>query len=368
MTGKAERWFASYITIKKNVDWSEFIMDVCNRFREELGSKVVEDFHKLQQMGSVEDYLEKFEELKSLLLQNIPLPDDYFVSSFVGGLKPQLKPFVKALNPVTLDEAIKYARLHEDAGNTERHYQRSPSPRPPLLPTPRMHPNSGGSGYQPSRFIKPQESGASSATSPGASSVKYAGHSFQPTRLISAAERADKIAKGLCYYCDHPYERGHKCPTKKSQLFLVEVPAGNTDDGSPEEEEGEPPTANNLEFELLETEPCISLQALNGIQGFQTMRVTGYVGKKAIQILIDSGSTHNFVDQSLAQRLGCKMQSIQLQPIAVADGSELKCSYICPDFAWKLQGTEFHYEVLLIPLGSCDMVLGIQWLSQLGTI
>ena len=96
-------------------------MDVCNHFREELGSKIVEDFHKLQQMGSVEDYLEKFEELKSLLLQNIPmLPDDYFVSSFIGGLKPHLKPFVKALNPLTLDDAIRFARLHEDAGDALR--------------------------------------------------------------------------------------------------------------------------------------------------------------------------------------------------------------------------------------------------------
>ena len=107
LIGKVKTWFASYIAVRRNVDWSDFIVDVCNRFREELGSRIVEDFHKLHQMGSVEYYLEKFEELKSLLLQNMPmLPDDYFVSSFIGGLKPHLKPFVKALNPLTLDDAI----------------------------------------------------------------------------------------------------------------------------------------------------------------------------------------------------------------------------------------------------------------------
>jgi len=68
LTGKAETWFASYIAVKKNVDWSAFIMDVCSRFREELGSKVVEDFHKLHQMGSLDAYLERFEEFRSLLL------------------------------------------------------------------------------------------------------------------------------------------------------------------------------------------------------------------------------------------------------------------------------------------------------------
>ena len=93
------------------------------------------------------------------------------------------------------------------------------------------------------------------------------------------------------------------------------------------------------------------------------MRVTGYVGKRPIQILIDSDSTHNFVDQGLARKLGCQLKPIHLQPITMADGSRLKCSYTCSHFTWRLQGVTFHSDVLLIPLGSCDMVLGIQWLS-----
>ena len=37
------------------MDWNDFVVDVCNRFREDLGSKVVEDFHNLHQIGTVED-------------------------------------------------------------------------------------------------------------------------------------------------------------------------------------------------------------------------------------------------------------------------------------------------------------------------
>ncbi|KAJ8425815.1 hypothetical protein Cgig2_028176 [Carnegiea gigantea] len=43
-----------------------------------------------------------------------------------------------------------------------------------------------------------------------------------PPRFIPASERAEKIAKGLCYYCDKPFERGHKCANRTTQLFLVE--------------------------------------------------------------------------------------------------------------------------------------------------
>ena len=56
----------------------------------------MEDFYKLQQRGTMDEYLERFEELKSLMLQRTPmLPEDYFIASFVGVLKPHLKPFVK---------------------------------------------------------------------------------------------------------------------------------------------------------------------------------------------------------------------------------------------------------------------------------
>lgn len=35
---------------------------------------------------------------------------------------------------------------------------------------------------------------------------------------------------------------------------------------------------------------------------------------------------------------------------------------------WAMQGTVFSSEVRLLPLGGCDMVLGVQWLSTLGPV
>jgi len=300
------------------------------------------------------------------------LPDDYFVASFVGGLKTHLKPFVKALNPLTLDIAIQFPGLQEEAAEALKMHQKCIMPKPPLLATPRV--GAGGTSLSGSlTYPKGTASGSShGVTSSGSSAASVAkpfNQQFKPTRIISAAERAEKIVKGLCYFCDQPYERGHKCQTKKSQLFLVEGPA-ECDDDEVETSENECAESEGkaMGFEMIETEPCISLQAINGIQGFQTMRVRGYFGKKSIQILLDSGSTHNFVNLSLAQKLGCKMEPVQLEPVSVADGSELKCQYLCRKFTWRLQGTEFCADVLLISLGSCDMVLGVQWLSTLGTI
>jgi len=93
--GLAEIWFSSYILGRRHITWEEFIVDVCSRFRDDLGSKVVEDFNKLQQMGTLEEYLARFEELKALLLvRNPTMPEAHFLESFIGGLKPAIKSFM----------------------------------------------------------------------------------------------------------------------------------------------------------------------------------------------------------------------------------------------------------------------------------
>ena len=96
---------------RRNVTWEEFILDICVRFRANLGSKVVEDFNQLHQSSSLEDYLAQFEELKALLLvRNPTMPNSYFLESLIGGLTASVKPLVRAFNPQTLSATIDYAR------------------------------------------------------------------------------------------------------------------------------------------------------------------------------------------------------------------------------------------------------------------
>lgn len=76
---------------------------------------VVETFNKLQQLSTLEDYIDEFENLRSIMLKNNHiLHDTYMLESFIGGLKPAVKPFVKAFKPTTIAEAIDLARLQEE--------------------------------------------------------------------------------------------------------------------------------------------------------------------------------------------------------------------------------------------------------------
>lgn len=52
--------------------------------------------------------------------------------------------------------------------------------------------------------------------------------------------------------------------------------------------------------------------------------------------------------------------------VSVADGSQLvTSSQQCIEFKWKTGGFFFKNGMRILPLGGCDMVLGVQWLKQL---
>ena len=87
------------------------------------------------------------------------------------------------------------------------------------------------------------------------------------------------------------------------------------DESSDEAQEGAEQEGEVFE-ETTEPQPLISLQAIQGMSSFQTMKVTGHVGLQPIHILIDSGSTHNFLDITTAKKLRCEL--LKIPPIKVA--------------------------------------------------
>ncbi|GKB49139.1 retrotransposon-related protein [Tanacetum coccineum] len=96
-----------------------------------------------------------------------------------------------------------------------------------------------------------------------------------------------------------------------------------------------------------EVQPQISINALHGVS---------------------SVSTHNFLDVNMAKKLGCSIKRTCPLSIAVPRERQLVSVSECKGFFWKLRGGTFTRDVMLLPLGGCDMVLRIQWLSTLGDI
>nr|GEU95515.1 hypothetical protein [Tanacetum cinerariifolium] len=60
-----------------------------------------------------------------------------------------------------------------------------------------------------------------------------------------------------------------------------------------------------------------------GVSTFQTMRVNGQINNKPVNILIDCGSTHNFLDLSTAKKMGCSVKESYPLHVAVPGGNFL---------------------------------------------
>ncbi|KAL5727540.1 hypothetical protein ACHQM5_000724 [Ranunculus cassubicifolius] len=112
----------------------------------------------------------------------------------------------------------------------------------------------------------------------------------------------------------------------------------------------------------------ISLNALVGSTSFQTLQLTGRIKNRNISMLVDSGSTHNFLDAGTAKALGCTVIPTSPHSVTVVGGGTLQCSTCCPSFTWEIQGSTFVSDVRILPLGGCDLVLGVQWLREISPV
>ena len=110
------------------------------------------------------------------------------------------------------------------------------------------------------------------------------------------------------------------------------------------------------------------MYALTGSPTPGTMRVKGKVNGSRLVILIDTGSTHNFVDASLVTSLQLRVDVSKVLEVKVANGSIVKTLGFCSSVPVCIQGVKFCIQFHVLALGGCGAVLGTQWLSTLGEI
>ena len=114
----------------------------------------------------------------------------------------------------------------------------------------------------------------------------------------------ERQLKGLCYNCDEKYFPGHKCKEQKIFMAISEEISEEYEETpsmyeSPESTNITPPS------DPPEVEPVISLNALTSFFAPQTLKLIGYIKHRKVIILVDSGSTHNFIHHHIAQETHC---------------------------------------------------------------
>ncbi|VFQ63349.1 unnamed protein product [Cuscuta campestris] len=262
---------------------------------------------------------------------------DYFSTAeserlqLVGGLKQPLQRELNLRNPGTLAEAFALAR--ELAACTTV-----------MGPTKRVW-QSGTGGVSSQPPVASLEGSSTKSTS------------SLPIIRLTPAERAERTRKGLCWNCEEKYVPGHRCAHK----FLALL---GTDDEQPLDDSA----PADPEDGTLITGDISSIHTMSGVPNPRSLRLAGSINGSAIQVLIDGGSTHNFIHPTHAERLCLVLHPVTPFWVYVGNGDSLRCSYYCPKSPLVLQGHTFDVDLYLLPVHGPDVVLGVQWLQGLGKV
>ena len=186
------------------------------------------------------------------------IPNDKLLDLFIGTLKDNIQHDVRLFEPTSLEKDFIVERKVQSKNL--------------VMATRRTTPNTS------------KESNDSSTNTP------------QPTRLI-IQQLEERREKCLRFNYGIKYSKGHKCGEKK--LFYIDCEEEEVDDQEPSQAEEIKVTT------LEEITPTISCHALARICTSQTLKIEGYIKKRKVTMLIDYGSTHNFIHFKLANDLNC---------------------------------------------------------------
>lgn len=301
---RALQWYQWFEKTHCIVNWGTFKQGILARFGPDEYEDAVGALTKLRQHSTVKEYQEQFEILANKTLN---LPKSFFTSCFVSGLKEEIRANVLMFRPTTTTQAISLAKLQE---------------------------------YSIAAITKKAKQGVQMGETNSSNKFKTSSYP-NPVRRELPKELEERKAKGLCFTCNEKYTRGHQC--KKRQLYALDGEEKDQVQEQLQENEEEDPEIQEPNGELQ-----ISINALTGSVSYRTMRIQGNVKKKLIIILIDSGSTHNFLNLDVVKRVGVNITETDPLPVSIADGTKLISTAVCLGFKWEMQGTIFQADMRVL--------------------
>jgi Retroviral aspartyl protease len=94
----------------------------------------------------------------------------------------------------------------------------------------------------------------------------------------------------------------------------------------------------------------------------KTLKFQGQIGQLAVMAMIDSGSTHSFINPTIVQILDLPTTSATLTVITVS-GIKLTSSLLCSQLQFTLQNHNFIVDLRVLQVTDHDIILGMDWLN-----
>uniref|UniRef100_A0A2C9WKT3 Uncharacterized protein n=1 Tax=Manihot esculenta TaxID=3983 RepID=A0A2C9WKT3_MANES len=130
--------------------------------------------------------------------------------------------------------------------------------------------------------------------------------------ILTSKEMDEKRAKRMCFWCDDKFSPGHRC--KKKQLFVLQIKEVI-------DEEDLDAIANEIKESEEEMQAGqLALNALWGSGTNHTMLIRGIYKKVRLHVLVDTGSTHDFINEHIVRKLNLLVEKVTGIWVEVANG------------------------------------------------
>lgn len=97
-----------------------------------------------------------------------------------------------------------------------------------------------------------------------------------------------------------------------------------------------------------------------------TLKLSGSINGKEVIVLVDGGSMNNFIQSRLETHLNLVVQPLAHMRVTVGNGDALSYGGECSAVKLKLGDAIFTVDLILLPIYGADLVLGVQWMRNLG--
>ncbi|KAJ1699965.1 hypothetical protein LUZ63_008477 [Rhynchospora breviuscula] len=333
-------WYRGIQTGNHLLPWDILVEEIFKKFKEGKKQHPIEEFKRCHQINKVDEYVRQFEKIKSRVMQvTQAFTEEDLKIGFISGLKEDIRGMVKLFKPTTLEEAYDYAQQYEEAQESQQRKTKLMyrSTNTQNLPLARKNVN------ETKREFGPPNPGFK----PWQNQNTYRNNNYETRKPL-----------GPCHYCGEKYFPGHRCNNRAVNVI--------TEQGEYIVEE-ELSVDETSEEELKEdVEQAVISMYASDKNKVNSMRFKGEIGKIPVYALVDSGSTHSFVNPEVIKSLQLPVSQTNPMVVVVANGGKMVTDTKCESLQFSIQGYEFTKDVRLLSVQGYDMILGLDWLMSLG--
>jgi hypothetical protein len=92
------------------------------------------------------------------------------------------------------------------------------------------------------------------------------------------------------------------------------------------------------------------------------------VNSAPVSVLFDSGASHSFISAQFVAKHSIPVYSMSNHMLVSLPGGNMKAMYQCFGVSFKIVGSEFCANFIVLDSKGIDIILGMGWLSKVDTV